>query len=116
MVKAAPPNTSAHFDTTTMVYIFTNATGSKIFNFNKFRNTLDVQGFLDDNSTLPWECTGSPFVDKNHMNNKWRKFFWKGSKYRENRIADYDKTLISSIDGKISHLSTKGSLTYRIFP
>ena len=65
MVKAAPPNTSAHFDTTTMVYIFTNATGSKISNFNKFRNTLDVQGFLDDNSTLPWECTGSPFVDKN---------------------------------------------------
>ena len=88
MVKAAPPYTSAHFDTTTMVYIFTNARGSKISNFNKFRNILDVQGFLDYNSTLPWECTGSSFVDKNHMNNKWRKFFSKGSKYRENRIAN----------------------------
>ena len=45
-------NTSAHFDTATMVYTLTNAFGSKIFNFNEFVNNLDVKAFLDDNFTF----------------------------------------------------------------
>ena len=50
----------------------------------------------------PCDCTGSPFVnkDRNRLitgnfkifdNNKLRKLFCKGPKYRKNRIADYQK-------------------------
>ena len=38
---------------------------SKISNFNKFGNNLDSM-FLGGNSTLPSECAGYPFVEKDH--------------------------------------------------
>ena len=63
MVKVALPDTSAHFDTPTVVYTLTNTVDSKMFNFNKFANSFDLK---DDNSSLTCECTGSPFVDKDH--------------------------------------------------
>ena len=52
LVKAALPNNSPHFDTPAAIYTLMNPIGSKIFNFNKFVNNLDVKPFLDDNSTL----------------------------------------------------------------
>ena len=53
LVKAALPNNSAHFDTPTAIHTLMNPIGSKIFNFNKFVNNLDLKPFLDDNSTWP---------------------------------------------------------------
>ena len=38
-----------------------------MFSINKFANTFDGKAFLDDNSTFPCDCSGSPFVDK-HQN------------------------------------------------
>ena len=37
--------------------------GSKIFGFIELLYDFDVKAFLY-NSTIPSECTGSPFVDK----------------------------------------------------
>lgn len=42
-----------------------NPTESKIFKVDKFVNKLDLKAFLDDNSRLPCEITGSSFLDKN---------------------------------------------------
>ena len=84
LVKATLPNTSAHFDTPT--------------------------AFWDDNSILPWECTGSPFGDKGHNqiitsnsklinNNRFGKIFSKGPKFREYRSTGYQKAKESIITG-----------------
>ena len=54
-------------------------------------DNIDVKAFLDDNFTLPCNCTGSPFVDKDHNHiitrnlkiinkNKSRKLFSKVSR------------------------------------
>ena len=66
MIKAALPETSARFDVPTVVCPLANAIASKISNCNNFVNNLDVKVFFYDNSTLPCEYTGSPFVDKDH--------------------------------------------------
>ena len=66
LVKAALPKISANFDTPIVVYILNNPIGFKLFNFHKFVNNFDVNAFLDDESTLPCGCAGSPFVDRYH--------------------------------------------------
>ena len=79
-----------------------NPIKSKIFNFLKFIDNLDVKAFLDNNSTMHCGCTGSPFMDKDlkHIitdsfkiieNKKLRKFFSKGLKYCEKRVINYQK-------------------------
>ena len=87
-----------------------NPVGTRKFNFNKFVNNLDVNLFLNDNSILPCDCTSFLFVDKDDNqittgnlkvidNNKLRKRFSRGSKYRESRIADYQKAKERIITG-----------------
>ena len=96
LVKQALPNLPSVFDTPTVVYTLQNSIGTKIFNYNKFVNNLDLDSFLNDDSILPCECEGSPFIDKDHKhiitgnlkiikNNKLRKLFCKGPKYRQNK-------------------------------
>ena len=63
MIKVAFPIAapqSACVNTPAVVYTLINPIGSKIFNFNKFVNNLDVKVFFDDIC----ECTVSLFVDK----------------------------------------------------
>ena len=63
MIKVAFPIAapqSACVNTPTVVYTLINPIGSKIFNFDKFVNNLDVKVFFDDIC----ECTVSLFVDK----------------------------------------------------
>ena len=61
-----------------------------------------MKAFLDDNTSLTCDCTGSPFLHKDHKqivtgdfknidNNKLWKLLSKSSKYRKNRVADYQK-------------------------
>ena len=82
------------FDDTTAVYSLTNPIRSQIFNFNRFASNLDVKAFLKDNTILSCNRAGSGFIDKDHQhpvtgklriieNNKLRKVFTKGPKYRE---------------------------------
>lgn len=85
-----------------MVYTLISLIGPETFDFNRFDKNLDAKAFLNDNSILPCDCTGFLFVakDDNHItavdlrvvvSNTLFKHFSKGPKYRENRIADYQK-------------------------
>ena len=106
-----------------------NPIRSKMFNFNKFVNNLGLKAFLDDNSTRHCDCLGSPFMDKVHnrivkdnltiiRNNKLRKLFFEGPKYRENRI-DYQKakeSIITPINSCIQSWCDKHDITTPSFP
>ena len=89
-VKACLP-ADIKFEDSTVVYSLTNSIRSKIFNFNKSVSNLDVRGFLQDNTNLPCNCSGSGFIDKDHRNrvtgdlrivgnNKLSTLFTKGPK------------------------------------
>ena len=100
LVKAALPNTSAHFDTPTASW--------------------------DDNSTLHCECTGSPFGGKDHNqiitsnsklinNNRFRKHSSKGPKFCEYRFTGYQKakeSIITGIKSFIEYWYDKQSVTH----
>ena len=75
---------------------------AKIFNFNNFVNNLAIDDFLKDPNILPCNCESSSFTDIHHKhivtgdlriisNNRLRKIFSKGPKYRVNRNIDLDK-------------------------
>ena len=64
-------------------------------------SSLNVENFIQDNSVLPCPCANSSFTDKHHghiisgdlrlvKNNKLRKLFAKGPKYRESKLIDWD--------------------------
>ena len=66
--------------------------------------------FLDNNLTLACECTGSSFVEKDHIHiltgyiksitsNKLTKLFSKGTKYQGNWTVDYKKAKKNIITG-----------------
>ena len=89
------------FTPPTVVYSLNSPISSKIFNFNKFVSSLDVERFLQDSSSLPCSCENSPFSDRNHnhiisgdlrlvKNNQLRKLFTKGPKYRERKMINWD--------------------------
>ena len=83
---------------------------TKIFNFNKFVNSLDLDEFLANPNVLPCECENSSFADKHHRhiitgdlrligNNNLRKFFAKGPKFRESKAIDLNKAKMCILDG-----------------
>ena len=99
-VLEAVPSIAKSFKIPTVVYTLDPPTGSKIFNFNKFVSSLDVDRFLQDPTSLPCSCSDSPFVDKHHghivsgdlrliENNRLRKLFAKGPKYRERKLVNW---------------------------
>ena len=95
------PSVAKNFTQPTIVYTLDPPISHKIFNFNKFVSTLNVESFLKDNSVLPCHCANSSFSDKHHghiisgdlrliRNNKLRKLFSKGPKYRESKALDWN--------------------------
>ena len=105
------PSVARSFKPPTIVHSLDAPIGSKIFNFNKFVSSLDVDLFLRDSSSLPCHCSDSPFKDDHHghiisgdlriiENNRLRKLFTKGPKYREGKLIDWNVTqesMISSV-------------------
>lgn len=96
------PSVAKSFTPPTVVYSLESPISSKIFNFNKFVSSLDVDSFLKDNTSLPCSCENSPFSDQHHHhiisgdlrlieNNQLRKLFTKGPKYRERKLIHWDK-------------------------
>ena len=82
------------FEIPNVTYKLQEPISSKIFNFNSFVKNIDVQQFLEDDSVLPCNCSNSPYIDPHHKhiitgnlsivkNNKLRKLFTKGPKFRE---------------------------------
>ena len=88
------PNAPYKFEVPTVVYKLCDPISSKIFNFNKFVDEIDINEFLQDITSLPCSCSDSPFSDPFHKhivtgdlriikNSKLRKLFSKGPKFRE---------------------------------
>ena len=105
------PSSAKTFCPPTIVYTLESPISTKIFNFNKFVTSLNVENIVKDNSVLPCQCASSPFSDEHHKhiisgdlrlikNNKLRKLFAKGPKYRESKFIDWnsvEKTLVESV-------------------
>ena len=100
-VLEAIPSVAKSFTPPTVVYSLNLPISYKIFNFNKFVSTLNVERFLQDSYSLPCSCENSPFSDSNHKhiisgdlrlvkNNQLRKLFTKGPKYRERKMINWD--------------------------
>ena len=110
--------------TPTIVYTMNEPVGSKIFNFNKFSTSLDVKSFLKDSSILPCSCNDSKFKDPfhNHIitgdlsiikNQKLRKLFSRGPKFREPKQLDFQaarEEIITGIDKCIEAYSERHHL------
>jgi len=75
---------------------------SKIFNFNKFVSTLDLNAFINNPNILPCNCANSKFKDAYHQhiitgdlsiveNKDLKSLLLKGPKYRENKTLNFDK-------------------------
>ena len=80
-----------------VTYKLTPPISTKVFNFNKFVNKLDLNLFLTNPDSLPCKCNNSLFVDRyrKHIvtgdlhiirNNALKNLFIKGLKYREIRL------------------------------
>ena len=90
--NALPHSLSKNIPTT--VYQLSETTRSRLFNYKKFVQSLDIDTFISDNSILPCECDHSPFTNADHRhivsgdlnivsNTKLRNIISKGPKYRE---------------------------------
>lgn len=109
-VKETIPSVIKKFSPPTVVYSLTQPISSKVFNFTNFVKTLDVDNFLQDNTSLPCSCARSPFRDKHHghvisgdlrivTNNKLRKLLSKGPKFRESKNVDLDVAQTAVLEG-----------------
>ena len=112
-VLKAVPSVAKGFTPPTVVFSLNTPISSKIFNFNKFVTSLDVKSVLRNASYLPCNCADSPFRDKHHghiisgdlrlvKDNKLRKLFTKGPKYREKKYLDWEAVendLLASVKG-----------------
>lgn len=54
------------FDNLAVFYFLINPIRSRIFNFNKFVNKLDVKAFLRNNYIFLRNCEGSDVIDKDN--------------------------------------------------
>ena len=124
-VKGSIPSIASKFETPTVIFNRSQTTGSKIFNFNKFVRNLDIDSVVNDNSILPCQCNDSPFSDRDHrhimtgnlkiiQNNKLRKLFTKGPKYREPKVTDWNEARKCILDGVYSCASKWALITRKI--
>ena len=116
-------------DSPMVVYELTNSIHSKLFNYKKFVQSLDVDAFLADNNILPCECHQSPFLnhDHNHIitgnleivtDSKLRNLIAKGPKFREPGQFSYEKAkdeILKGIDNCIKSWSNKTGITLDVF-
>ena len=104
------PMDARDFPIPTVVYNLPPPIRSKIFNFNKFIEDLDLNQFLMDNNTVPCVCENSEFKDERlgHIltgnlsivkNNALRKLLTKGPKYREPRNINFQKARDNIVSG-----------------
>ena len=109
-VKETLPSTAKTFSPPTIVYSLDNPISTKIFNFNKFTASLDVDEFLRNPNSLPCSCEHSPFSDNHHKhiisgnlalveNDRLRNLFAKGPKYRESKGIDWNQVESSILKG-----------------
>ena len=93
-LKSLLKDVPCNFVSPTLVYNLTHSISSYIFNFKKFLSNVNIGKFLIDPYSVPCHCEDSPFKDQDHghiltgnlktvSDNKLRKIFSKGPRYRE---------------------------------
>ena len=93
-----------------ITYTLRDSLSKKIFNFNKFVRSVNVDEFVRDETILPCECHDSPFKDNHHQhivtgdlniihNTKLRKLIAKGPKYRVPQRINFDIAGDKIMDG-----------------
>ena len=108
VIKLLPPTFKN--ESPMVVYSLAKSIRSKIFNYKKTVQELDVDAFLTNPSILPCSCIDSPFIDAHHghiitgdlrivQNNKLRKLLVKGPKYRESNGICWNKARESITNG-----------------
>ena len=116
-------------DLPTVVYRLKDTIRSKVFNYKKFVQSIDVDKFINDNSILPCECHSSPFTNAHHghvitgdlnivTDNNLRNLLSKGPKYREPLPFSCEKAkhnILNGIDTLIETWSNKASITPEAF-
>ena len=116
-------------DSPMVVYELTETIHSKLFNYKKFVQSIDVDSFISDSTILPCNCDGSPFRDEHHehiitgnleivSDTKLRKLISKGPKYREpvQFSCNNAKTeILKGIDKCIDTWSNKAGLPVAAF-
>ena len=96
------PKCAESFTTPLITYKLQAPISSKIFNFNKFVSTLDLNAFVKNPNMLPCNCKDSKFKDAYHQhiitgdlsiveNKDLRNLLLKGPNYRENKTINLDK-------------------------
>ena len=104
-VISSLPSTPIKFPIPMVTYELTSPLSAKVFNFNSFVNSLDLDEFITNPNMLPCSCENSPFSDKHHKyivtgdlrivaNNHLRKILSKGPKFRESRDFPRAKSAI----------------------
>ena len=116
-------------DTPVVVYELSETIHSKIFNYKKFVQSMDVDAFLSDETILPCECHTSSFCDQDHKHVitgnldlvtdlKLRNLISKGPKYREPVQFSCKKAteeVLKGIDKCINAWSNKVGLSVAVF-
>ena len=116
------------FPTPLITYKLSNSVSSKIFNYNDFVSSLDVDSFLNNPNSIPCECENSPFADTHHQhiitgdlrivqNTKLRKILSRGPKFREKVGINFNKAKNSIMEGLSSYVekwSDKNGIDRRI--
>ena len=128
-IQNAFPKQAGTFEPPTVVYRLVDSIRTTIFNFSKFVRELDVDAFLRDNNILPCNCNSSIYADPYHKhivsgdlrlisNNKLRKLFTKGPKYREPVSIDLQEAkveLLGCVDELVSSWSDGQGVDKRVF-
>ena len=95
-----------------VIYNLVKSIRSKIFNYKKTVQDVDVDAFLANPSILPCSCDSSSFKDNHHghiitgdlrivENNKLRKLLVKGPKFRESEVICWNKVKDSGDSGSL---------------
>ena len=120
-VKENSPHMMDDTDVPMVVYSLSQTIRSKVFNYKKFVNNLDLDLFSHNIKSVPCHCNkyDKSFIEPNakHIltgdlniikNNKLRKLLSKGPKYREPEKIDWNMAKIvieASLNSYIEHLA-----------
>ena len=91
---------------------------TNVFNFYKFVNLLDLNGFLSNSHILPCECANSPLVHKYIIigdlrtinDNRSRNTFCRSPKHKENKSVNADKAkscILSGLEDCVDNFCSK---------
>ena len=118
------PSIPTKFESPMITYKLRSPISTKIFNFNKFVKSIDVNRVRHDDSDIPCDCNDSEYKDTHHnhiitgdlhivRNDKLRDLFAKGPQFREPQpvnFSDAKDAIISGMKECITKWCVKNAL------